>query len=266
MGDRSVAAASGADLHLHLTVGDLLDFDLEASNVIDFAASPPTVTVSPFIYVAINPSDLASGYASGLLMSVDAASSTYTIDLEPLFYTGTKDFGSTTVGTDSQTFFAVNGATYTGPAGLQALDALPVGLVLDHQQHQLVARAGERCGDPADRSREEGIPEQAGARLRDRERDGGEGRDGPDPPAGHHRRETDRRQPRGRHDDPQVHELVRSVSRDRATSEVWEGAATLELSPAPGEEHDLLAPVEVGKGYRFSFGYTVDDLETVKEL
>lgn len=104
-----------------------LDFDLEASNVIDFAASPPTVTVSPFIYVAINPSDLASGYASGLLMSVDAASSTYTIDLEPLFYTGTKDFGSTTVGTDSQTFFAVNGATYTGPAGLQALDALPTG-------------------------------------------------------------------------------------------------------------------------------------------
>ena len=54
----------------------------------------------------------------------------------------------------------------------QAFDALPVGLVLDHQQHQLVARAGERCGDPADRSGEEGIPEQAGARLRDRECDG----------------------------------------------------------------------------------------------
>ncbi len=65
---------------------------------------------------------------------------------------------------------------------------------------------------------------------------------------------------KGRHDDPQVHELVRAISRDRVSSDVWEGASTLELDPAPGEEHDLLAPVEVGRGYRFSFGYTVDDL------
>jgi len=71
---------------------------------------------------------------------------------------------------------------------------------------------------------------------------------------------------RGRHDDPQVHELVRAVSRDRVSSEVWEGSATLELSPAPGEEHHLLAPQRIDRGYRFSFGYTVDDLETVREL
>jgi acetoacetate decarboxylase len=70
----------------------------------------------------------------------------------------------------------------------------------------------------------------------------------------------------GRHDDPQVNELVRSRSRDRAVSEVWEGAASLELFDAPGEEHALLAPVDVVRGYRFTFGYTVDDLETVKEL
>jgi acetoacetate decarboxylase len=70
----------------------------------------------------------------------------------------------------------------------------------------------------------------------------------------------------GRHDDPQVHELVRAKSRDRLTSTVWEGDATLELFGAPGEEHDLLTPVRVGRGYRFTFAYTVDDLETVKEL
>lgn len=70
----------------------------------------------------------------------------------------------------------------------------------------------------------------------------------------------------GHHDDPQVHELVRSRSRDRAVSEIWEGAATLEVTPAPGEEHTLLAPVRVGRGYRFTFAYTVDDLETVTEL
>jgi acetoacetate decarboxylase len=70
----------------------------------------------------------------------------------------------------------------------------------------------------------------------------------------------------GRHDDPAVHELVRAVSGDRAFSPAWEGAATLEFFGAPGEEHDLLAPVRVGRGYRLTFAYTIDDLETVKEI
>ncbi|HWD66049.1 MAG TPA: acetoacetate decarboxylase family protein [Solirubrobacteraceae bacterium] len=70
----------------------------------------------------------------------------------------------------------------------------------------------------------------------------------------------------GHHDDPQVHELVKSRSRDRSVSEIWEGPAELELFDAPGEEHTLLAPRSVERGYRFTFAYTVDDLETVREL
>jgi acetoacetate decarboxylase len=70
----------------------------------------------------------------------------------------------------------------------------------------------------------------------------------------------------GHHDDPAVHELVRSRSRDRAVSEIWAGSAELALFDAPGEEHTLLAPVSVERGYRFTFAYTVDDLETVKAL
>jgi acetoacetate decarboxylase len=70
----------------------------------------------------------------------------------------------------------------------------------------------------------------------------------------------------GRHGSPAVHELVRARSRDRAISEIWEGSATLELFGAPHEEHAALAPVRMGKGYRFTFGYTVDDLETVRSL
>ncbi len=70
----------------------------------------------------------------------------------------------------------------------------------------------------------------------------------------------------GRHDEPAVHELVRARSSDRAASDVWEGSATLELFDAPTEELVRLAPVRVGKGFRFSFAYTVDDLETVREL
>jgi acetoacetate decarboxylase len=70
----------------------------------------------------------------------------------------------------------------------------------------------------------------------------------------------------GHHDDPAVHELVRSRSRDRAVSEIWEGRAELSLFDAPGEEHTLLAPASVDRGYRFTFAYTVDDLETVRNL
>ncbi|MDX6534280.1 MAG: hypothetical protein QOF68_2024 [Gaiellales bacterium] len=70
----------------------------------------------------------------------------------------------------------------------------------------------------------------------------------------------------GRHDDPAVDELVRAKSTDRSISEIREGPATLELLGAPGEEHDRLAPLRVGKGFRFQFAYTVEDLETVREL
>jgi acetoacetate decarboxylase len=69
----------------------------------------------------------------------------------------------------------------------------------------------------------------------------------------------------GRHDEPAVHELVRARSRDRQISPIWEGAAELELYPSPSEELAVLAPIRVGKGFRFTFAYSVDDLETVRE-
>jgi acetoacetate decarboxylase len=70
----------------------------------------------------------------------------------------------------------------------------------------------------------------------------------------------------GRHHQPAVHELVGARSRDRVVSKIWEGSATLALHGAPGEEHDALAPVRVGRGFRFSFAYTVDDLEALRDL
>ena len=63
----------------------------------------------------------------------------------------------------------------------------------------------------------------------------------------------------GLHDKPAVHELAGALSRDRSSSEMWEGTASLELFRAPNEEHTALAPVRMGKGFRFTFAYTVDD-------
>jgi len=70
----------------------------------------------------------------------------------------------------------------------------------------------------------------------------------------------------GFQDRPAVHELVRARSRDRFIGDIWLGQATLQLFPSPFEEHDKLAPVRVGKGYRLTFAYTVDDLETLEEI
>jgi hypothetical protein len=69
----------------------------------------------------------------------------------------------------------------------------------------------------------------------------------------------------GRHQEPAVHELVAARSRDRSISEIREGPATLELYDAPGEEHTALRPLRMGKGFRFQFAYTVDDLETLHD-
>ena len=70
----------------------------------------------------------------------------------------------------------------------------------------------------------------------------------------------------GLHDQPAVHELAGSLSRDRSISEIWEGSASLELFRAPNEEHTALAPVRMGKGFRFTFAYTVDDQSNEGDL
>ena len=70
----------------------------------------------------------------------------------------------------------------------------------------------------------------------------------------------------GRHEQPAVHELAGALSRDRSISEIWEGTASLELFRAPNEEHTALAPVRMGKGFRFTFAYTVDDQDTEADL
>ena len=70
----------------------------------------------------------------------------------------------------------------------------------------------------------------------------------------------------GKHATPAVHELVAARSTNRSISPIWEGTSTLQLHGAPNEEHAALQPVKMGKGFRFTFAYTVDDLETLRDL
>jgi acetoacetate decarboxylase len=56
---------------------------------------------------------------------------------------------------------------------------------------------------------------------------------------------------------PDVFELVRSGGQDREVTEIWEGDAELALGANTIEPLQAIAPRRVGKGFRFTFAYTV---------
>ncbi|MDX6728967.1 MAG: hypothetical protein QOK49_3772 [Baekduia sp.] len=66
-------------------------------------------------------------------------------------------------------------------------------------------------------------------------------------------------------DRPAVFELVRAGGYDRDATEVWEGAAELTLFGDTLEDLQAIAPREMLRGYRFSFGYSVDGVEVVAQ-
>jgi acetoacetate decarboxylase len=55
-----------------------------------------------------------------------------------------------------------------------------------------------------------------------------------------------------------LHEHVWAGGRDREVSPIWEGDATLRFFESPVDELAALAPIDVGRGFWFSFAYTVD--------
>jgi acetoacetate decarboxylase len=70
----------------------------------------------------------------------------------------------------------------------------------------------------------------------------------------------------GRHDRPLVHDLVQLKSRDVQFTTIWRGDAALRLFEHPHLEVADLTPIAVGAGYRFSFAFTVDDIEVLENL
>jgi acetoacetate decarboxylase len=70
----------------------------------------------------------------------------------------------------------------------------------------------------------------------------------------------------GRHDQPAVDELVRCVSNHLLITNIWSGAGELNFPEAYGEELEMLGPLRVGRGYRFSFSYSVTDIEVLADL
>ena len=99
-----------------------LDFDLAASHVVDIALTPATAIAEPFIVAELTPVDEKETRVRGPLLEVDEAAGEYIVALRP-FHHRDGDFGRMAVQTNDDTEFEINGASYLGDAGLQALAA-----------------------------------------------------------------------------------------------------------------------------------------------
>jgi hypothetical protein len=106
-----------------------IDFNLAASNSINTATTPPTVTVRPFVVMTPAPVDATVMRVRGLLVTVQSGSSDFIMNVRPLIDLASA-LGAVTVSTTTQTYFNINGVAYTGAAGLTALASLPVNTVI----------------------------------------------------------------------------------------------------------------------------------------
>lgn len=106
----------------HLT----LDFDLAASNDVDMTMDPPIVTVEPFLVADVNPEQPKIHRVRGPFRGADLEGDAFDIMIRP-WHLRRGDFGSLRVLVDEDTAYEIDGLTYIGKQGLEALDGKPSG-------------------------------------------------------------------------------------------------------------------------------------------
>jgi hypothetical protein len=107
-----------------------LDIDLAASNSIDVSTN--TVTVKPFVVATVLPYENNPLRARGQIVLTNASGGSFTENIRPFddTYYADGDVGALTVNTSSSTYFNINGTTYIGSAGLNAMAALNPGITI----------------------------------------------------------------------------------------------------------------------------------------
>jgi acetoacetate decarboxylase len=69
-----------------------------------------------------------------------------------------------------------------------------------------------------------------------------------------------------RRDRPRVHELVTDIAQDFNFANAWRGDAELQIPKSVHKDLDALAPLRVGKGYRWSMSCTVCDVRVLESF
>jgi len=103
-----------------------VDFDLAASGTVDLSTSPPTVYVRPFMSIGHLPADTKLIRVRGPLANSSVDVDTYTVYIRP-FYDEANNIGQVTLFSQPNTVYTLNGKTYVGNAGLDALSVLSAG-------------------------------------------------------------------------------------------------------------------------------------------
>jgi hypothetical protein len=116
-----------------------IDFNLAASNTVNMATSPPTVTIKPFVTVATSAPDTKPVRVRGPLInsslgtsstgSTPGSAGTYTVYVRP-FFDEVDSLGSLTIFNGANTVYSINGNTYVGTAGLTVLSQLSAGTTM----------------------------------------------------------------------------------------------------------------------------------------
>jgi hypothetical protein len=103
-----------------------VNFDLAASGTVDLSTSPPTVYVRPFMSIGHLPADSKLIRVRGPLANSSIDVNTYTVYIRP-FYDEANNIGQVTLFSQPNTVYTLNGQTYVGNAGLDALSVLSAG-------------------------------------------------------------------------------------------------------------------------------------------
>ena len=99
-----------------------LDFDLDASHMVNVVSTPATAVAEPFIVAEIDAVDTKDIRVRGRLIKTNVEEMHYAVDVRP-FYDTSGDFGRIRVNITDGTDFEVNEKTYVGAEGLRALNA-----------------------------------------------------------------------------------------------------------------------------------------------
>jgi hypothetical protein len=114
--------APGIPMHLQL------DFDLKATNSVSFdAEGVPTVTVDPYLIADVNRTDSKIHRLRGLLDSVDPGDNEFLVFIRPFYaaLSGShRHFGRMTVSCDTNTLYEIDGESFQGQDGLEAMSVM----------------------------------------------------------------------------------------------------------------------------------------------
>ena len=103
-----------------------LNFDLSASNKVDFTASPPKVTVKPFMSISTTAPDSKLIRVRGALINSSVNLGTYTVVVRP-FFDEVNSLGTLTLFNDANTIYTFGGITYVGNSGLTPISQASAG-------------------------------------------------------------------------------------------------------------------------------------------